>query len=131
MKLTLLDSENSVILTEGITSDIGGRQVSIEFIEDDLDTPRALSLLWDLIKDEKVSPADKKATILDFDKVLGLGFKNLREEEIPKEITKLAEERELARKNKDFKKSDNLRAKINSLGYEIKDSSLGYKINKI
>jgi len=45
-----------------------------EFIEDDLDTPRALSLLWNLMKDENVSKADKKATILDFDKVLGLGF---------------------------------------------------------
>jgi cysteinyl-tRNA synthetase len=102
-----------------------------EYLEDDLDTPRALSVLWDVVKDEKISPADKKATILDFDKVLGLGFENLKEEKIPKEIIKLAEEREGARKNKDFKKSDELREKINSLGYEIKDSSEGYKINRI
>ena len=102
-----------------------------EYLEDDLDTPRALSLLWNLIKDENVFPADKKATILDFDKVLGLGFKNLKEEIISKEIIKLIEEREEARKNKDFKKSDELRDKMNSLGYEIKDSSGGYKINKI
>ena len=47
-----------------------------EFIEDDLDTPRALSLLWDVFKDEHISGADKKATILDFDKVLGLDFEN-------------------------------------------------------
>ena len=102
-----------------------------EYIEDDLDTPRALALLWDVIKDENLSLADKKATILDFDKVLGLGFENLKEEEIPEEIIKLAEKREEVRKNKDFKKSDELRDKINSLGYEIKDSSDGYKINKI
>ncbi|MEK7060085.1 MAG: cysteine--tRNA ligase [Patescibacteria group bacterium] len=102
-----------------------------EYLEDDLDTPRALSLLWDLIKDESISGANKKATILDFDKVLGLNFKNLKEEIIPEEIKKLVEEREEARKNKDFKKSDELRDKINSLGYEIKDSSDGYKINKI
>ena len=101
-----------------------------EFLEDDLDTPRALPLLWDIIKDENISPADKKATILDFDKVLGLGFKNLKEDKIPEEITKLAEEREKARKNKDFKKSDELRDKINSLGYEIEDAESGYKINK-
>jgi cysteinyl-tRNA synthetase len=68
---------------------------------------------------------------LDFDKVLGLGFENLKEDIIPEEITKLAEEREEARKNKDFKKSDELREKINSLGYEVKDSSDEYKINKI
>lgn len=100
-----------------------------EFIEDDLDTPRALSLLWDLMKDGGVSSADKKATILDFDKVFGLGFRNLKKEKIPKKIEKLAEEHEEARKNKDFKKSDELREKINSLGYEIKDLPEGSKIS--
>jgi cysteinyl-tRNA synthetase len=69
--------------------------------------------------------------VLDFDRVLGLGFENLKEEIIPEAILKLAEERELARQNKDFEKSDELRAKINSLGYEIKDLPDGYKINKI
>jgi len=102
-----------------------------EYIEDDLNTPEALSLLWILMKDGGISSADKKATILDFDKVLGLGFENLKEKKIPREIKKFAEEREKARKNKDFKKSDKLRQKINSLGYEIKDSSEGYKISKI
>ena len=101
------------------------------YVNDDLDTPKALVLLWDLIKDENISPADKKATILDFDKVLGLGFENLKEEKIPEEIKKLAEEREQARKNKDFQKSDELRNEILKLGYEIKDSSLRYEIIKI
>jgi len=99
-----------------------------ERIEDDLDTPGALTVLWDLMKDEKISKADKKATILNFDKVLGLNFKNLKEaspgwlrprEKVSKEILKLAREREKARQNKDFKKSDEIRQKINSLGYEI------------
>ena len=102
-----------------------------EYLEDDLDTPRALSLLWDVLKDENMSDGDKKATVLDFDKVLGLGFENLKKEKIPEKIKKLAEEREQARKNKDFKKSDELRDKINSLGYEIKDTESGQKINKI
>ncbi len=102
-----------------------------EYLEDDLDTPRALSLLWDVFKDENMSAGDKKATILDFDKVLGLGFENLKEEKIPEEIMKLAEERESARKNKNFKKSDELRKEINSLGYEVKDTAGGQKISKI
>ncbi|MFZ3011759.1 MAG: cysteine--tRNA ligase [Minisyncoccia bacterium] len=102
-----------------------------EYIEDDLDTPRALSLLWDVVKDENMSDADKKATILDFDKVLGLGFENLKEEIIPAEILKLKDEREEARQNKDFKKSDELRDKINALGYEVKDTGEGQKINRI
>lgn len=102
-----------------------------EYIGDDLDTPRALTLLWDVMKDENMSAGDKKATILDFDKVLGLGFEHLKEEKIPEEIMKIAEEREQARTDKDFKKSDELRDKINSLGYEVKDTSLGQKIHKI
>lgn len=109
-----------------------------EYIGNDLDTPRALSLLWDVLKDETLSNKDKRATVLDFDKVFGLGFeqvkknaKKTRTEKIPKEIQKLVEEREQARQNKDFKKSDELRNKINSLGYEIKDTEQGYKMNRI
>jgi cysteinyl-tRNA synthetase len=100
-----------------------------EYMADDLDTPRALSLLWDVFKDKNISEGDKKATILDFDKVLGLGFENLKEDKIPEEINKLAEERRQARVDKDFKKSDELRDKINSLGYEIKDTPEGEKIS--
>ncbi len=102
-----------------------------EYIKDDLDTPRALALLWDVFKDPNMSDPDKKATILDFDKVFGLGFENLKEEIIPAEVLKLAEEREQARKNKDFKKSDELRKEINSLGYDIKDTSEGPRLHKL
>ncbi|MFH1201037.1 MAG: cysteine--tRNA ligase [bacterium] len=102
-----------------------------EYLEDDLDTPRALSLLWDVIKDENMSAGDKKATILDFDKVLGLGFAKIFSKPIPDRILMIVGERELARKNKDFKKSDELRDKINSLGYKIKDNTEGPEISKI
>ncbi len=102
-----------------------------EYVNDDLDTPRAVTLIWDVLKDESMSNADKKATILDFDKVLGLGFDNVKEDEIPAEVMSLAEERQTARDQKDFTKSDELRAKINALGYEVKDSSDGQKLLKM
>ncbi|OGI60159.1 cysteine--tRNA ligase [Candidatus Nomurabacteria bacterium RIFCSPHIGHO2_01_FULL_37_25] len=109
-----------------------------ECIEDDLDTPKALTVLWDILKDENISNDDKKATVLDFDKVLGLGFEQtkkdiekIRTEKIPKEIQELIEEREQARQNKDFTKSDELRKKINSLGYEVTDTPEGQKVSKI
>ena len=102
-----------------------------EFLEDDLDTPRALPLLWDIIKNESISPADKKATILDFDKVLGLGFENLKEETIPEEITKLVEKREEARKKHDWAESDRIRGVTGEAGYSIDDTSSGPEINKI
>ncbi len=106
-----------------------------EFIEDDLDTPRALTVLWDVLKDEAISPADKKATVLDFDQVLGLGFedasKRMKNQKVPDKVKLLVIEREQARLKKDFKKSDELRAEINSLGYEVKDTSAGQKVSKI
>jgi cysteinyl-tRNA synthetase len=82
------------------------------------------------MKDENMSDADKKATILDFDRVFGLGFENLKEEIIPEEVLKLAKEREQARADKDFTKSDELRAEINKLGYEVKDTEGGQKVSK-
>jgi len=116
-------------------TDVG--QISAEYqnkfkerVTDDLDTPRAISLLWDLMKDEKVSDADKKATILDFDRVLSLGFADLKEDEVPEEIQKLVLERQEARKNKNFQRSDELRDKIYSLGYEVKDTDQGQKVYK-
>lgn len=101
------------------------------FINDDLDTPRALVVLWDLIKDENISKADKKATVLDFDKVLGLGFDKIKEEKIPEEVKLLILKREKARLDKDFLKSDELRKEINSLGYEVKDTTEGQKVSRI
>jgi len=113
------------------TVDINYQKTFKERLSDDLNTPLALSLLWDLVKDPNLSNKDKKATILDFDKVFGLDFENLAEEVIPEEIIKLVEERKIARANKDWNKGDELRDQIKSLGYEIKDSESGEKINKI
>lgn len=101
------------------------------YINDDLDTPKALALLWDLVKDTSITNEDKKATMLDFDKVLGLSFDKIREEKIPEEVKGLQLERETARSSKDFLKSDELRNKINSLGYEVKDTEDGSVVSKL
>jgi len=106
------------------------------YLSDDLDTPRALALIWDLVKDENVSAQDKKATMLDFDQVLGLGFDKLKIENekveiIPTEVQKLVDERELARIAKHFKKSDDLRDEIKNLGYQVKDQPTGPEIIKM
>ncbi|MFM7088992.1 MAG: cysteine--tRNA ligase, partial [Candidatus Paceibacterota bacterium] len=103
----------------------------IERISDDLDTPRIVSLIWDLVSDWRVSDADKKATLIEFDKVLSLGFTDLKEEVVPEEILILVEERKKARMNLDFQKSDELRDKIYSLGYEVKDTKEGPKVLKL
>lgn len=103
----------------------------IEAMDNNLESPKALSILWDLVKDKRVSNEDKLATILDFDRVFGFGLDKIEQEETPEEIIKMAEERKLARDDKDWSKSDDLRNKIKDFGYEIKDTGDGYKITKI
>jgi len=80
------------------------------------------------------------ATLLDFDKVFMIGLGDMHEspkpeslevEDLPKEIQKLLENREKARKNKEWEKADALRSEIKSLGYEIVDTDNGVKITKI
>ncbi|MBI4151704.1 cysteine--tRNA ligase [Candidatus Woesearchaeota archaeon] len=99
-------------------------------MNDDLNTPQAVGTLWDMIKDTTLSARDKYILLLKFDTVLGLDFKKVREEKIPKDVLALAEERLSARRNKEWKKSDELREKIRRLGYSIGDTAEGYELKK-
>ena len=111
-------------------------EVFKNFLNDDLDTPQAMALVWKLIKDENVADSDKRATLLDFDRIFGFNLEKLGGElkkaikDIPDEIKSLAEEREKARKEKNFKKSDELRNIINEKGYDIKDKDGEFEILK-
>jgi cysteinyl-tRNA synthetase len=110
-----------------------------KFINDDLDTPKAIALVWDILKDSSIVPANKRATLSEFDKVLGLRLIEttdhilhiLNDFTVPDEVQLLITEREEARKNKDFKKSDELRDKIKELGFEVKDTEEGQKLKKL
>ena len=98
-------------------------------INDDLDMPKALTVLWKLIRDEKAE--GKLGSIKEMDKVLGLKLLEKETIKVPVEIKKMADEREKSRKNKDWKKSDELREKIKKLGYYIDDTDKGGKIKKL
>ncbi|MFH0755402.1 MAG: cysteine--tRNA ligase [bacterium] len=95
-----------------------------EKIADDFNIPQAFAVLFEMLK-SNISNADKLATALNFDKVLGLKLneeqKGKKEIEMPIEIKILIEEREKARKEKNWSKADELRNKIKNLGYEVKD----------
>jgi cysteinyl-tRNA synthetase len=99
-------------------------------INDDLNTPKALATMWELIKDDTIDNNMKYHTLLEFDKVLGLGFKELKPDKIPEKVTKLAEERLIARNSKDWKKADELRDKIAKLGFVVGDTKDGYELKK-
>lgn len=104
-----------------------------ETINNDLNTPAALSFLWHYIKDVPLLEKIKYKTILDFDKIFGLGLANIKETtqiEIPKNVQKLLKDRLVARKNKNWTESDRLRDEINKLGFNIEDTKEGQKITK-
>lgn len=105
------------------------KKMFISALEDDIDMPRALALAHELSHDETLSDADKLATLLDFDKVFGLGLEAFTNIIIPEEIIALAEVREEARKAKDFAKSDALRKEIEDRGYILKDTADGPQLS--
>ena len=128
-----LGSRSDLLGVRGPTS--GADTTYIEkftnFINDDLDTSRAVASLFELMKDENISAETKRATILKMDEVLGLGFADLKELEIPSTVADLIKARDQARAEKDFAKSDSLRQEIENLGYLVKDTADGQKLTKI
>lgn len=110
--------------------DSGFKNKFIGAISDDFNMPQALALVWEILKSD-LSDKDKLATILDFDKVLGLELAKIKPEKIPIEVIQLAEKRLIVRKNKDWTESDRLREEIKKLGYIIEDEKEGYKIKKL
>lgn len=99
-------------------------------INDDLNMPLAMSVVWDVVKNTKKSK--KLAELLrKFDSVLALSLdKKSDVEEIPEEVIRLAEERLKARAEKNWAESDRLRSEISALGYSIKDSKDGYELSR-
>jgi cysteinyl-tRNA synthetase len=100
-----------------------------EQVNNDLNMPRALALVWDLVKSALPAPI-KKGTILQFDRVLGLRLAERQPTAtiIPNEITALVEQRQTARAEKRWKDADRLRDEVRQAGYEIEDTPNGPKV---
>jgi cysteinyl-tRNA synthetase len=117
----------------------------LTIVNNDLDTPQAVALLWELVKDEEISDTAKRATMLHFDKALGLGFVSLAKssatsvqlpvvpvtiDSLPNTIRSLVEDREKAREEKKWTHADELRNELKKKGYDIEDSSDGPKVTQ-
>lgn len=103
-----------------------------EAINDDLNMPVAMSVVWEVVKLDKKSV--KVAKLLEkFDTVLGLQIDNKEQFkiEIPEEIAKLIEDRKKARQEKNWELSDKLRDEIKEKGYIIKDGKEGITVEKL
>ena len=101
----------------------------LEAINDDLNMPVAMSVVWDVIKNPKKS-VELKDLLLKFDEVLGLNLANYekQEEKLPAEIQELINKRNEARQNKDWAESDRVRDVLIEKGYSIKDTKDGTTI---
>ena len=92
--------------------------------------PRALAAVQELLK-SNTSDGQKYATVLEFDRVLGLDLDRLEKpEELPPEVQQLVEARKKARENKQWEDSDRLRDEIQDLGYAVQDTPEGMKVIK-
>lgn len=100
-------------------------------IANDLAMPEAMALVWKLVKDTELSEADKKATLLDFDRVLGLNLgTEVKTVDITKEAKELITARDKARDDKNWTESDRIRKELEDRGFRVEDTKSGTKIKK-
>ena len=100
-----------------------------EAISNDLQTPQAVAVMWDMVKSD-ITNEEKYYLLINFDKVFGLNLDKTIEEKVPVNIIKLAEERLEARSARNFDMSDKLRIRIEKAGFKIEDKGDTYLIKR-
>jgi len=136
-KKALDDAKNSYERLKNIISDLkDDRETNSKYLkefrdamDDDLNTPEALAVLWKLVRDKTAK--GKIETIKEIDKVFGFNLNKEEEIEIPKEVKKLMKERGEMRKKKNWQEADNIRNRIKKLGFSIDDTGEGTRIKKL
>ncbi len=97
-------------------------------LENDMNTPQALAVVWETLKSNIPSP-DKYDLLMDFDEVLGLQLSHVatptKHAAVPESVRALVEKRDMLRKAKRFAESDAVRDEIAALGFDIEDASSG------
>ncbi|MFA4819226.1 MAG: cysteine--tRNA ligase [Patescibacteria group bacterium] len=96
----------------------------LQAVNDDLNMPQALAIVWQMLKSDCPEEA-KKASLIKFDKVLALGLKNIKPLKVPANVKKLLAERETARQNKNWQRADELREVITQQGFKVDDTEAG------
>jgi cysteinyl-tRNA synthetase len=136
-KQTLDDAKNSYERLKNIVSDLkDDEEVNTKYLknfrdamDDDLNTPEALAVLWKLVRDKNAK--GKVETIKEIEKTFELDLLKEEKIEIPNEVKKLIKEREEMRKKKNWEEADNLRRRIEKAGYSIDDTGEGTRVKKI
>ncbi len=97
-------------------------------LSEDLNTAKALATVWELIADTELLEEDKWATLLALDTVLGLGLDTVPKFSISIEAQEMVLARDLARTEKNYAASDELRRQLEGLGYEVLDTAEGTRL---
>lgn len=108
------------------------REKFLEAINDDLNMPMAMAVVWEILRSKK--SIDYAKLLQEFDDVISLNIDKqvqMEKADLPQEVLDILEERKLARENKDFTLSDTLRDKLIDIGYKVLDTKEGQKIEKI
>ncbi|MBU2615666.1 MAG: cysteine--tRNA ligase [Nanoarchaeota archaeon] len=108
----------------------GAFEEFISYLDDDLNTPRALSYVWDIVKEHRLNNSEKYELMIRFDKILGLNLEKEKKVSIPLNVRKLAEIRKQMRDEKKWDDADEVRRDIENLGFSVKDSEEGYIIKE-
>jgi cysteinyl-tRNA synthetase len=95
----------------------------IDSLNDDINTAKALAIVWEMIGDEKQSRVDRYATLISFDEVLGLKLLDVPSFIVTKEAQMLLEKMNVMRDQKDYISSDKVRAELESLGYKVEQKN--------
>lgn len=111
------------------------RNKFIEAMNDDLNITSAMSIVWEIVRNDKKS-IDFRNLLCEFDGILGLKIANIKKEEckkeikLPESVLELIEKRKQARMDKNWAESDRIRDELQSMGYMVKDTKEGMEVTK-
>ena len=112
------------------------RRDFMDAVNDDLNTPKALGAVFDLIKivnkaierGEELPYTQIANALHEFDNIFGLDLEAIGNADLPEEVMSLLQERKMARSNKEWQRSDEIREKLDKIGYIVQDTSTEQRV---
>ncbi|MGV3523619.1 MAG: cysteine--tRNA ligase [Candidatus Sericytochromatia bacterium] len=105
----------------------------LDALLDDLNAPKAIGLLWEMLQDKQLGGQEKLACVRRFDRILGLNLLDFTDfpellTEVPPDVLELARQRWEYKQARNFAEADRLRIEIEALGFEVRDAKSGYEV---
>ena len=134
-----LQAESDQVFANGPVEPNYWQEIFLAEVENDLNMPRAMSVVWAMLRAHDCDPTTRLRLLFDFDRILGFDLKSYLQSDMPRrkadsatylvalpdEITSLVRERESLRTREEFAQADQIRSEIESAGYTINDTPNG------